>query len=250
MREPIQQSGNEVAIVIYDAPLPPRYFRFSKKLIHSLFVVVPLLLGLGFIALFLWGVGARTVHVPLPKMPQVLNQQNSQVAQLEAELKALKESNAQLTTKLSSVPTPAAGSTAEDPFLLAIRKPYGMQNLVADKKITVDQFSLAQDPNKVSLKFQVISSHIEQKVTGHILVFMISDSVMMAYPPEANANLAQGIKYSSGEPFSVSRLRPTNAEFLHRLSGKSVKFIIYIFSREGDLLLNHETQSFPVEPKS
>ena len=250
MQEPIQQSGSEVAIVIYDAPLPPRYFRFSKKFIRTLFVMAPLLIGTMFLGLFLWGTGVRTIATPLPQVPSVLSEQNSQLIALEAEVKALKASNLELSNKLSSTPSAPTAGTGEDPFLLAIKKPYGMQNFVAEKRISVDQFGLTQDANKVSLKFQVISANAENKVTGHIIVFMVSDSVTMAYPSEANASMLQGIKYSQGEPFSVSRLRPTNAEFLHRLSGKSVRFLIYIFSREGDLLLQHETQSFAVEAKS
>jgi hypothetical protein len=84
---------------------------------------------------------------------------------------------------------------------------------------------------------------------GHVLVFMMSESGMMAYPKEANTTFSEGIKYSAGEPFSVSRLRPTNAEFLHRLIGEQVKFVIYIFSREGDLLFVKETESFKVGSK-
>lgn len=57
------------------------------------------------------------------------------------------------------------------------------------------------------------------------------------------------MKYSSGEPFSVSRLRPTNAEFLTRPQGGEVKFVVYIFSREGDLLLIKETEAFKVGTK-
>jgi hypothetical protein len=248
MQEPIQQSGSEVAIVIYDAPLPPRYFRFSKRFLKSLLVVAPLLLGTLFLALFLWGTGVRSLTTPLPKVPQVLTEQNSQLLAMESEIKSLKASNAELVGKLSSPQTTEAGT--EETFLLGVKKPYGMQNFTADKKISVDQFTVNQDANKVTLKFQVISTHTEQKVTGHILVFLLSDSVMMAYPGEANAALAEGIKYSQGEPFSVSRLRPTNAEFMLRLNGKTARFLIYIFSREGDLLLEHKTEPFNVEAKS
>lgn len=71
----------------------------------------------------------------------------------------------------------------------------------------------------------------------------------MVYPKDANKALGSGLKYSMGEPFAVSRLRPTNAEFLQPVSG-NVKFIIYIFSREGDLLLIKETDNFKAGPKS
>jgi hypothetical protein len=142
-----------------------------------------------------------------------------------------------------------AAVNADDPYLSIIKKPYGMQNFMSQNKVTLDQFKFLQNSNKVNFKFQIISSYPETKVTGHVLVLMVSASGILAYPAEANKELSQGVKYSSGEPFAVSRLRPTDAVFLHSLSGESVKFIIYIFSREGDLLLIHESESFKVGAK-
>ncbi len=247
MKEAIQQAGGEVSVVIYDAPLPPRYFRFSKKFIRTLFVTVPLVFLFLLGGLFLWGLGTRIQTAPVPTMPDVLTEKDSEMIALRNEVEALRKSNDDLALKLST--TPAAPAGAEEPFLLAMKRPYGMQNLVNEKRVTLDQFAFEQDANKVSLKFSIVSSSPETKVMGHVLVFMISESGMMAYPQEANATFSEGIKYSAGEPFSVSRLRPTNAEFLHRLVGESVKFVVYIFSREGDLLLVKETETFKVGAK-
>jgi hypothetical protein len=247
MKEFIQKNGDEVAIVIYDAPLPPKYFRLTKKFIRTFFVVTPLLLVTLFALLFFWGLGSRIKDTKAPSLPVVMNESDSKIYALETELQALETSNKELALKLSQAPTVA---TAEDPELLVIKKPYGMQNFLAENRVTLDQFELVQDNNKTALKFQIISSTPETKVTGHVLVFMISESGLMAYPAAANAEISQGVKYSSGEPFSVSRLRPTNAEFLHRLGGETVKFVIYIFTREGDLLLIKETESFKVGAKS
>ena len=247
MNESIQKNGDEVAIVIYDAPLPPKYFRLTKRFIKTLFVVAPLLLVILFAGVFTWGLGSRLKDAPRVELPAVITESDSKVVALEAELNSLKETNEQLTERLNTQPV-AAG--AEDPYLLFIKKPYGMQNLVAQNKVSLDQFQLIQEANKTLLKFQIISSTPENKVTGHVLVFMISEAGTLGYPKELNNAVTTGIKYSMGEPFSVSRLRPTNAEFLHRLSGESVKFLIYIFSREGDLLLVKETESFKVGAKS
>ncbi|MFL5784242.1 MAG: hypothetical protein ACJ76H_06530 [Bacteriovoracaceae bacterium] len=246
MKEAIQQPGGEVSIVIYDAPLPPRYFRFSKKFIRTLFVTAPLALLILFSALFFWGLGTRVQKAPVPQIPSVITEKDSEVLGLKNEIESLKKSNEDLTTKLSSTPS-AAGT--EEPYLLAIKRPYGMQNLINEKRVSLDQFALDQDNNKVTLKFVITSSNPEHKVMGNVLVFMISESGIMAYPKEANDTFAEGIKYTSGEPFSVSRLRPTNADFMHRLVGENVKFVIYIFSREGDLLLVKETESFKVGAK-
>lgn len=249
MKEPIQQSGHEVSIVIYDAPLPPRYLKFSKKFIRTIFVVVPVVIGLIFLSLLIFGLGMRLKDTPAPTMPAVITGEESKVQSLEAELEAMKNSNVALQEKLSGMGTTATEPSAEEPFLMGIKKPYGMQNLISQNKVTLDQFELVKDSSKSGLKFQIISTNPETKVTGHVLVFMISDSGMMVYPSTANSSLGGGVKFSMGEPFSVSRLRPTNAEFNHRLTGENVKFVVYIFSREGDLLLIKETESYKLGAK-
>jgi hypothetical protein len=83
-----------------------------------------------------------------------------------------------------------------------------------------------------------------------VLVFMISDAGVVAYPPEGNAAAAEGLKFSLGEPFAVSRLRPTNALFSATPAGEAVRFLIYIFSREGDLLLIKESETYKLGAKS
>lgn len=247
MNDSIQQSGSEVAIVIYDAPLPPRYFRFTKKFIRTFFVVVPILFGLCLAGLFLWGLSPRLSSSPRPTLPEVISPMDAKVLEMENELSALQETNKQLTDKLSALPTTTTG---DGPYLMGILKPYGMQNFLSQNRVTIDQIELVQESETTHLKFQIISSTPETKVTGHVLVFMVAPSGLMAYPAEANAALSSGIKFSAGEPFSVSRLRPTDATFLKIASGSSAKFVIYIFSREGDLLLIKETESFKIGNKS
>ncbi len=246
MKDSIQQKSPEVSIVIFDAPLPPRYFRVTKKFIRTLFVVAPVLLILMVGAFFIWGLGARLQNAPTPKLPEVMVQSDSKISDLEAQIAALENSNSELASKLSSQTTT---TTAEDPYLMNIKKPYGMQNFLSENRVSLDQFQLGQEDKKITLKFQIISARPETKVTGNVLVFMFTESGLLVYPKEAQNALATGIKFSNGEPFSVSRLRPTNAEFAAKVTGESAKFLIYIFSREGDLLLIKETESFKLGNK-
>lgn len=246
MKEFIQKNSDEVAVVIYDAPLPPKYFRLTKSFIRTIFVVVPVIFVLFIVSFFFWGLGSRIKETPSPNIPDVKFAPNDRVSELESVVKALEDSNKLLSDKLAQTP---AVSGAEEHHLMNIIKPYGMQNLIDQNKVILDQFELIQEPAKTSLKFQIISSSPETKVMGHVIVFMISEAGVVAYPKDSNQNMNLGMKYSSGEPFSVSRLRPTNAEFFTRPLGNEVKFMIYIFSREGDLLLVKETESFKVGTK-
>lgn len=247
MKEYIQKNGDEVSIVIYDAPLPPKYFRLTKRFIKTLFVVVPILSVSILFLVFTWGIGSRLKDAPTSVITDSVYSPEDRTTALEAEIKSLQESNKQLAEKLSI--TPASTGDSDNSFLMIIKKPYGMQSLISENKVSLDQFEFLHEKNKINLKFQIISSNPETKVLGHIIVFMISDSGLLAYPQELNSNLLDGIKYSSGEPFAVSRLRPTNAEFKYQPNGNEVKFVIYIFSREGDLLLVKQTENFKLGQK-
>ncbi len=246
MKEIIQNTGGDVAIVIYDAPLPPKYFRFSKKFIRILFLVVPLLVGLSLLGLFLWGVGTRLRDAPAPKFPEVVSESDRRTRELEAELRAAQESNQKLTAKLSG----QGEAKAQDrPFLLHIKEPYGMQNLTGAKKISLGQFEFTQENGGAVLKVQIINGGQEAKVSGHVIVFMVSDAGILGYPAEVNADPARGVKFSAGETFGVSRLRPTVATFGVAPRG-TVRFVVYVFSREGDLLHVHETTPYKAGAKS
>lgn len=245
MKESIQNTGSELAIVIYDAPLPPKYFRIKKSFIKTILVTTPLLTIFLVGGFFFWGLGERLKSTPAPKLPVVVSESDKKIAALQNELDEVQKTNEELLLKLSS--TPATG-TSEDPYLMMIKKPYGMQNLMDKGRISLDQIKVNQT-NKIELDFQLVSRFPETRVSGHILVFLVTDSGIMAYPAEANKQLTQGLKYSVGENFSFSRLRPTKAEFNRVVTNESVKFVIYVFSREGDLLLIKETESFQLGEK-
>lgn len=240
MKEFIQKSSDEVAIVVYDSPLPPKYFRLTKRFIKTLFIVIPVFLLSVSLLLIFWGLGFRLKYTPAPTLPEVLSESETKILALENELQNLKESQQILTEKIASG---SATETSREINLLLIKKPYGMQDLTQSKRVSLDQIEFSQAQNKSKLKFQIINANSEQRVTGNILVFMLSESGILGYPTEINSSLLGGVKYSMGESFAVSRLRPTEATF-NLQSSREVRFVIYIFNREGDLLLVKETEPF------
>jgi len=241
MIDPIERAGQEISIVVYDNPLPPKYFRLKKKFLKKLFILFPIFLVSTFAILFFWGLVVRSSSVSKEPISQKTIIEEDLVSQLKAEVLSLKESNSKLTEKLSSQTSP---NTPEDPFLMTIKKPYGMQNLIASQLVSVDQFNLSQDSDKINFKFQIISTTPETKITGHIIVYMVSNNGIFTYPFQESFTLKDGFKFSAGEPFSVSRLRPTTATFQQKAGTGRATFMIYIFNREGDLLLVKETDPY------
>lgn len=246
MSNTIQSKSEEVSVVIYDSPLPPKYFTFKKSFLKTLLYLTPLVLLIIFTALFIWAFGYQFKYAPKPKFPELINKDQAKILELEGMVKELSASNKNLTNKLST--TPDALAPSEMINLLAIKKPYGMQNLISKNTVTLDNVALKFVGSQVQLSFHILSMQ-ETRISGHVLVFLISKNQLMTYPAVATSSFIEGIKYTQGEAFSVTRLRPTQASF-SLPAADDAKFLIYIFSRDGDLLLMQETQEFKMEKKS
>jgi hypothetical protein len=239
MHEQIERPDQDISIVIYDNPLPPKYLKINKKLIKHFFVAVPLFFVFIIAGIVIWSLGEKSFHVTKKEISHKLDLTlQNKIKDLSSEVEDLKKSNKNLTDKLSLNVTP---SEQDEVFLINIKKPYGMQNLISSNTVSVGQFTHSQEADKVSLNFQIISTVPETKIMGHVLVYMHSKIGLGIYPHQDFLGLQEGIKYSSGEPFSVSRLRPTTAHFSKSLSSDTVYFSIFIFNREGDLLLIKRT---------
>ena len=79
MSESIQKDGGEVAIVIYDAPFPPKYFRITKKFLNTLFVVIPIFFISLLSGFFIWGLSDRLEDTPTPELPSVISNSSNKI---------------------------------------------------------------------------------------------------------------------------------------------------------------------------
>src|SRR4051812_23005084 len=123
MKDTIQQNSDEVAIVIYDAPLPPKYFRLKKSFIKTLTIFAPLFILVLVGAFLFWGLIPRLENSPSISLPTLENENQKQIRNLSKKVNALTNENQNLIAKLASTPSEVS---AEDPYLITIKKPYGM----------------------------------------------------------------------------------------------------------------------------
>lgn len=241
MQDKIETISNEISIVIYDNPLPPKYIKLKKKFIKQTLVYIPLFLIFSFTSLFFWGFYRKNQELKHQSIPVENNLDESlSVKNFKIEIEEIKKINQELTEKISK----QSISSPDEPFLLGIKRPFGMQNLIASNSVSVDQFNFEIISNQINLKFQILSTIPETKIMGHVHVVLVSEHGTQYYPFQPSSILNEGIKFSAGEPFSVSRLRPTNAVFNLKQIPQEMYFIIYIFNRVGDLLLVNKTESF------
>ena len=59
MKDSIQSTGEEVSIVIYDSPLPPKYFTVKKSFLKSFLFTGPIIVVAVFLSLLIWAFGAQ-----------------------------------------------------------------------------------------------------------------------------------------------------------------------------------------------
>jgi len=243
MTENIQSSEKEVSIVIYDSPLPPRYLKISRKLLKLLLVVLPIFFGLVFLSSISYLIYPHILKSPAPSLPKMLSSEEKKIRELEKMNLDLSESNKVLQTKLTQN-DPATGAEAN--YLVGIKRPYGMRDLTEVKRIDIENIDLKSSSNKTQFSFQIVSNDPSRRISGNIFVYLIHSDGIYAYPNQITKNFSQGIKFTEGEPFAMSRLRPTTAEFNVNLLNETVRFVIYIFNREGDLLYSNESDLIKV----
>ncbi len=242
----LEEKSNEVSIVIYDAPRPPRYLKFNKSFLSWMFYGVPLIIGVGIIisALLVLGPKTGTVSIKAPTLELPSSSENSdsqKINENQERIKELEVENTNLQNKLSN--TPVEGN---DIYFGQILHPYGSQNLTDKGILQLDQIEFVQDAQKTGIKFQLINPHPEHRISGHIIVFQYSATESKVYPGILQNSVMEGIKFSQGESFAVSRLRPTISEFSGLSASPKVKYVIYIFNREGDLLIKYVTPEFEI----
>ena len=246
----LEEKASEVSIVIYDAPRPPRYLKFNKSFLKWMFYGVPLIIGILMATAIISLVVPKErsgFKAPSLEMPTSIGggSDDAKIKESTDRIKELERENLNLQNKLTNTP-----SEGTEIYLGQVLRPYGTQNLTDKSLLQLEQIDFSHDSQKSVLKFQLINPKPETKISGHIIVFQYSGTETKVYPGVLQNNTIDGIKFSQGESFAVSRLRPTIAEFSGLPASSKVKFVIYIFNREGDLLMKHITNDFVMSNKA
>ena len=246
----LEERSKEVSIVIYDAPRPPRYLKFNKSFLSWMLYGVPALIGFSILISLILAIAPLTRDsIKSPSLdisnPMRDNNEETKLKEIEARVSELEAENQVLQNKLADTP-----AEATDLYFGQVLRPYGSQNLIDKGFLQLEQIEFAHDAQKSVLKFQLINPRPEARISGHIIVFQYSGTETKVYPGTLQNNTLNGIKFSQGESFAVSRLRPTVAEFSGLSASNKVKFVIYIFNREGDLIVKHVTPEFEMTNKA
>ena len=239
----IQSPSKEVTVIVYDTPKPPKYYRLNKSFIKSLLIAIPLLTIFSISVSLLYSIFLKNKITQLTSSePQRILELREIIQAQKSDIDLLTSTNSLITEKLSK----GSGSETSVRALGLFTVPVGIQDLRSKELVKIEQVELSTD-GVIKLRFNLANnSPNNEKISGYLNVIQFQGNIIQYFPstelPQKNLRL----EYSEGESFGFSRFRPTEAQF-EKVSKKSAKYKIFIFSRTGDLLAYKQLGPFNID---
>lgn len=239
----IQNPSKDVTLIVYDTPKPPKYYKLNKNFIKTLLVIIPLLVIASIAFSLLYSIFLKNKIAAITSSePKKILELRSIVSKQASEISNLKKTNTLITEKLSK------GSDSETSVnvLGLFTVPVGIQDLRSKELIKIEDIVIKTD-KEIKLSFNLANnSPNNEKLSGYLQVIQFQGNIIQYYPSEELPQKNLRLEYSNGESFGFSRFRPTVANFA-KVSDRSAKYKIFIFSRTGDLLAYKQLGPFNVE---
>lgn len=236
------KTSKDLTLVVYDDFKNAKCFQFSKKQLKFFLTAVPVIVLVSVsvvTAVLLYG--QQIIQRIKSSQPEIITQLNDEKKELADEMARVTALNEELVQKLSLAGDTGGEASSHQVFLF--KAPAGMQDLTEKSPIKISDIRHEITENEIGLEFNI--GHNEEfstysKMSGYILVFFKSGSLLSVYPRFGNSLDSALTTFNAGEPFAFKRLRPVKAIFpkFSQLA-ESLSFKIMIFSKSGDLLQKH-----------
>ncbi len=257
----IQDSRNELTLIVYDSPTPPRYFRVNKKILKFILFILGIFVILSITGAILVAPYIKKLQSKQgvsKQIQQQLKELENEVIYLKKEKMALIEKNAALKVvqvenqppKAPEVVTSvkneqelngqkAQTSTLPKPedLLDYFKRPQLAKSLISQNIAQIQRVHFKVESDKAVLKFNLANGDTMAKLRGYIFVTQFSSNSVKFYPHIELTENNFTIDYHLGESFTVSRFRPTEAIFDLPEQDRQIFYKIIVFTREGDLLI-------------
>lgn len=259
----LTKEADKLDVIIYNSPHPPRIFKMSKTTLRTFLWILPVLLIILFFALFSF---SYTVFL-LKERPIIRNARPATMLEndsndLKQRVHELEETNNELNRRLSDVHRPNQETTPPqtppvtqpqvaqetDMPIVGLVASREMRNLTQGHMLKLEQLQFEYIQSKVIFKFNILNNATDlEKIQGYVHVVAVSESGLQYFPLHSIQEISQGVTFAQGESFSVARLRPVIAEFSRSPQMKDIKFIVTIFNRKGDLILQQESSGHTIK---
>ncbi len=263
----IQENQNDLTLIVYDSPSPPRCFRINKKVFKLVLILLSVLLITMVMATLSLGTYTKVLQNKVQGVlpgPEIVEELREQVAKLSAQNEELKNENSELKTKFiktEEVTTPVVPLIVEkntiapskpqiprpEDLIKFFKMPPGFKNLTSEGYATTQRPSYRVKTDKVIFRFNLANGKQVKRLQGYIFVAQFTENSIKFYPALDMANNNFNAQFNLGESFTVSRFRPTIATFDKPETEKQVTYKILVFSRTGDLLIEETHGPYTLE---
>lgn len=239
----IQKPTDNLNVIIYDSPEPPKYLKLDKKFFNLIIWMTPILIlllvsaSIGYSFYF-----KRQLEIAKSSEPKIINDLTMENLQKDSAIEKLIKQNKTLIKKIS------AGVPNQKLPLSLFNLSIGLEDITEKKLAKLDSFTHEIKDNKFIFKFNLTSNMTSSdKLSGYIRVVQISSIGFFFYPSINIEHETSLLSYNKGESFTVSRFRPVVAEFNFDNQIKQAWYKIYLFNRSGDLIHHQEIGPYSVK---
>ena len=227
------RGSGKFSVLFYEEKNLPRYLQIGPRPLRFF------IFGLPIITMLAVAFALGAAYFVYQSKHATVGEENRTIRRLKQEIQQLSKAQQQAAHEITALQEKLSteGSGGELTSSTLIHPAKGQQDLTAQKLITLENIKVVTEDRGVRIDFVMAKNeHYEQTLSGHIIIVLQKGNALSFYPANI-LNKQMQINYNSGETFSFGRLRPVNAVFAVSPESAALRFKIFIFSRNGDLLL-------------
>lgn len=225
--------ASKFSVLFYEEKNLPRYLQIGPRPLRFVIFGLPLL------TLLALAIAAVTGHQLYQSKHATQGTENRIIQKLKQEVAQAQKAREQALNEMQGLQERLTQGASGDALMTTtlIHPVKGQQDLTKQQLITLENLKVTAEERGVKIDFVMAKTdHPEQTLAGHIIIVLQQGNQLHFYPANI-LNQQMQINYNSGETFSFGRLRPVSAVFAPAPDVKSSRFKIFVFSRNGDLLL-------------
>ena len=225
--------ASKFSVLFYEDKNLPRYLQIGPRPLRFL------IFGLPLITMFALAIAVVMGHQLYQSKHATQGTENRTILQLRQEVEQAQKAQAQALGEVQALQERLnqEGTGDELTSSALIHPVKGQQDLTKQKLITLENIKVTAEERGVKIDFVMAKTDQGEKtLAGHIIIVLQQGNQLHFYPANI-LNKQMQINYNSGETFSFGRLRPVNAVFAPAPDVRNSRFKIFIFSRNGDLIL-------------
>lgn len=229
-------SFKKLALVVYNGNHAPKYFEVSRNFLKFLLVSLPFITLASLAGLLTLAFYFQEMNQILKSQePVIISKLEEKISSLEAQSSQLQLENQDLLERLASGDDI---NLDEYDSLRFFRPTPGMENLISEALLTIDDIETNKSNENLELSFNITNQTAgNERLSGYLFVMLKRPDGILVYPSTRERAASFQLNFNQGESFLTQRFRPVeNIVFPLGPNQTEALVQIIVFSRTGDLL--------------